>query len=63
MTAEACDTGTDTVSADMRSVTDRAKQIYTERLQIVLEAGHRGWFVAVEPESEEHFLADTSTGR
>ena len=51
------------VSADTRSVIDRAKQIYAERLQAALEADHRGRFVAIEPDSGDYFLADTSTGR
>lgn len=50
------------VSADTRCVIDRAKRIYAERLQAVLEADHRGRFVAIEPESGEHFLADTLDG-
>jgi hypothetical protein len=47
------------VSADTRSVIDRAKRIYAERLQAALEADHPGRFVAIEPESGDHFLADT----
>ena len=47
------------VSADTRSVIDRAKRLYAEQLQATLEAHHRGRFVAIEPESGEHFLADT----
>jgi hypothetical protein len=47
------------VSADTRSVIDRAKRIYAERLQAALEVEHPGRFVAIEPESGEHFLADT----
>lgn len=47
------------VSAQTRSVIDRAKRIYAERLQAELEAGHTGQFVAIEPESGEHFLGDT----
>lgn len=47
------------VSADTRSVIDRAKQIYAERLQAALEADHRGRFVAIEPVSGDYFLADT----
>ena len=47
------------VSADTRSVIDRAKRIYAERLQATLEADHRGRFVAIEPESGDYFLADT----
>lgn len=50
------------VSADTQSVIDRAKRIYTERLRATLEAHHRGRFVAIEPESGEHFLADTLDG-
>src|SRR5687767_9404533 len=50
------------VSADTQSVIDRAKRIYVEHLQAKLEADHRGRFVAIEPESGEHFLADTLDG-
>jgi hypothetical protein len=35
------------ISADTRSVIDRAKQLYADRLQPALEAEHRGRFVAV----------------
>lgn len=38
---------------------ERARQIYDQRLRAVLEADHLGRFVAVEPESGDHFLADT----
>jgi hypothetical protein len=47
------------VSANTKSVIDRAKRIYAERLQAAMEADHRGQFVAIEPESGEHFLADS----
>ena len=47
------------VSAETRSVIERAKRIYDERLRAALEADHHGRFVAVEPESGDHFLADT----
>ncbi len=50
------------VSADTQAVIDRAKRIYAERLQIALEAQHRGRFVAIEPESGDHFLADSLDG-
>lgn len=50
------------VSADTRSVIDRAKRIYAERLQTPLEADHPGRFVAIEPESGDHFLSDTLDG-
>jgi hypothetical protein len=47
------------VSAETRSIIDRAKQLYAERLQTALEAEHRDRFVAIEPESGDYFLADT----
>jgi hypothetical protein len=50
------------VSADTRSVIDRAKRLYAEQLQAALEANHWGQFVAIEPDSGEHFLADTLDG-
>ncbi len=50
------------VSAETRSVIDRAKRIYDERLRAPLEAGHRDQFVAIEPESGDHFVAGTLDG-
>lgn len=50
------------VSAETRSVIERAKLVYDERLRADLEANHDGQFVAVEPESGDHFLADTLDG-
>jgi hypothetical protein len=47
------------VSAETRSVIERAKHIYAERLQTALESQHRDRFVAIEPESGEYFLGDT----
>ena len=47
------------VSADTRSVSERAKRIYAERLQALLEPRHLNRFVAIEPESGEYFLGDT----
>jgi len=47
------------VTAETRSVAERAKDIYDKRLRAALEADHRGRFVAIEPESGDHFLADT----
>ena len=47
------------VSADTKSVISRAKQIYADRLQHELEANQKNRFVAIEPESGEHFLGDT----
>jgi hypothetical protein len=51
--------GADMVSADTKAVIERAKRIYAERLQAVLEPQHLNRFVAIEPESGEYFLGDT----
>jgi hypothetical protein len=50
------------VSAETRSVIDRAKKLYAERLQTTLEAEHRDRFVAIEPESGDYFLDDALDG-
>ena len=47
------------VSAETKSVIDRAKQIYADQLQNTLESQHMDRFVAIEPESGEYFLGDT----
>lgn len=47
------------VSAKTKSVIDRAKQLYAEKLQDKLEAEHMDQFVAIEPESSDYFIADT----
>jgi hypothetical protein len=47
------------VSAETKSVIERAKRIYADRLQAELEAQHLNRYVAIEPESGEHFLGDT----
>ena len=47
------------VSDDTRSVIERAKRIYADQLQTVLEPQHTNRFVAIEPESGEYFLGDT----
>ncbi len=47
------------VSADTKAVVERAKRIYAEQLQSVLESQHLNRFVAIEPESGEYFLGDT----
>jgi hypothetical protein len=46
------------VSAEMKSVIERAKRIYAEQLRAVLEPRHLNRFVAIEPESGDYFLAD-----
>ena len=47
------------VSPDTKAVIERAKRLYAEHLQAVLEPQHRNRFVAIEPESGEYFLGDT----
>ena len=47
------------VSAETTSVIARAKEIYERRLRIVLEADHKDQFVAIEPDSDEFFVAGT----
>lgn len=47
------------LSAETKSVIDRAKQIYARQLQSDLESQHMDRFVAIEPESGEYFLGDT----
>lgn len=47
------------MSAETRSVIDRAKQIYTNRLQEELESQYMDQYVAIEPESGEYFLGNT----
>jgi hypothetical protein len=47
------------VSDETQAVIARAKRLYAEQLQAVLESRHSGRFVAIEPESGEYFLGDT----
>ncbi len=47
------------VSAETKSVIERAKRIYAEQLQEMLEPNFQNRFVAIEPESGEYFLGDT----
>lgn len=47
------------VSPKTKSVIDRAKRLYSEKLQRQLEAQHTDQFVAIEPGSGDHFIADT----
>ena len=47
------------VSSDTKSVIERARQIYADRLQSALENQHQNRFVAIEPESGEYFFGDT----
>ena len=47
------------ISEHSKSVADKSKRIYAERLQSDLEANHLNRFVAIEPESGDHFIADS----
>lgn len=47
------------ISAETKSIIERAKRIYANHLQAELESQHMDRFVAIEPESGEYFLGDT----
>jgi hypothetical protein len=47
------------VSIRTTLVAERAKAIYSQRLQAELEAAHPDGYVAIEPESGAYFLADS----
>ena len=47
------------VSEESKAVAEKAKEIYATRLQSQLEATQMNKFVAIEPESGEHFVADS----
>ena len=40
-------------------VANRARELYAKRLQAFLEVQHDGQFVAIEPDSGDHFVAAT----
>ena len=47
------------ISKHSKTVAERAKTIYAERMQRELEAEHRDRYVAIEPDSGDYFLADS----
>src|SRR5215213_1495851 len=47
------------ISSHTTHVAELAKAIYAQRLQAELEAAQPNGYVAIEPESGEHFLADS----
>lgn len=47
------------VSPEGKSIIQRAKRIYAERLQQDLERDHPNRFVSIEPDSGYYFLGDT----
>jgi hypothetical protein len=50
------------ISSHTIQVAERAKAIYGRHLQAELEATHPNVYVAIEPESGQHFLADSFGG-
>ena len=46
-------------SPDSREFVRRAELVYEQRLREILEATHRDYFVAIEPDSGDHFLGRT----
>jgi hypothetical protein len=42
-----------------KAIIDAAKNIYDSRLRVQLEQSDSGRYLAIEPTSGEHFLADT----
>ena len=50
------------ISSHTAYVAERAKAIYSGQLQAALEAAHPNRYAAIEPESGEHFLADSFDG-
>ena len=49
------------VSAQSQDIARRGGQLYEERLRAVLEPTHRGQFIAIEPDSGDHFLGTTNS--
>ena len=50
---------TDHGNTRSKSIIDRAKRVYADRLQLDLEREHFNRFVSIEPESGEFFIGDT----
>ena len=42
-------------------IIQRGRQIYDEELKLLVEAQHKGRFVAIEPNTGRYFLGDTGT--
>ena len=47
------------ISEHTKIVAQRAKAVYSERLQSKLEAEHLDKYVAIEPDSGDYFVADS----
>jgi hypothetical protein len=46
-------------SHDANQIADRAERIFEQRLRATLEKTHAGQYVAIEPESGDHFPGGT----
>jgi hypothetical protein len=46
-------------SHDARRFVERAERVYEKRLRATLEPTHAGQYVAIEPDSGDHFLGET----
>ena len=47
------------ISEASKHIAEQARAIYRDRLQRELEGGHANRFVAIEPQSGDHFIADS----
>jgi hypothetical protein len=47
--------------ATLSDLGNRAKALYESKLKAVLEPEQKGKFVAIEPDTESYFVADTGT--
>jgi hypothetical protein len=46
-------------SQDAHQIAERAERIYEQHLRVKLERTHAGQYVAIEPDSGEHYLGET----
>ena len=49
----------ESAESEIEQFVRKAEEIYATRLRAVLEPGHLGEFVAIEPESGDYFLGTT----
>jgi len=43
-------------SSDLHDLASRAEELYEGQLRAILEPGHRGEFIAIEPDSGNYFV-------
>ncbi len=48
-------------NTDFSELTTLGMKFYEEKLKLILEPGHNGEFVAIEPYSERYFIGETNT--